>query len=277
MRFLKILFFIGIYSSLSTLLFSQRYRNGINEFGIQLGGSNYFGDLAPEIVLKETHFAAGVFYKYHHSKYFTSRYQFTYASISGNDNNFNSNLYRNLSFQSQIFELGYFTEFNFKPFGINVREEHKTVYVFSGINLFHFDPKVRLAKGDLVSLRDLATEGQVVDKKKKYSLIQPAITLGIGYKFNIGRKYVIGTEIGFRKTFTDYLDDTKNNYPSYAAILAAQGLTAAEISHAQTLNNQPPIHPNTMRGDKHLKDWYFIFGITISKRSVNLQPCPSSM
>lgn len=256
---------------------SQKYRNGINEFGILIGGSNYFGDIAPEIVLNETKLSLGLLYKYHHSKYFSSRYQFTYGAISGSDQNFKANQYRNLSFQSQIFELGYFTEFNFKPFGINVREEHKTVYVFSGLNVFHFNPKVRLKQGDWVSLRDLATEGQVVDKKKKYSLIQPAVTLGIGYKFNLGRKYVVGMEIGFRKTFTDYLDDTKNNYPSYAAILAAQGLTAAEISHAQTLNNNPPIQAGTMRGDSHLKDWYVIFGITISKRNVNLQPCPSSL
>jgi hypothetical protein len=274
---LRYFLFVALFTTISGNLLAQKYRNGINEFGLLIGGSNYFGDIAPEIVLKETKLSLGLFYKYHHSKYFTSRYQFTYGAIAGSDQNFKANQYRNLSFQSRIFELGYFTEFNFKPFGINVKEEQTTVYVFSGLNLFHFNPKVRLSKGDLVSLRDLGTEGQIVDKKKKYSLIQPAITLGVGYKFNLGRKYVIGLEIGFRKTFTDYLDDTQNNYPSYAAVLAAQGLTAAEISHAQTFDNRPPIQSGTMRGDKHLKDWYMIFGITISKRNVNLQPCPSSL
>lgn len=258
-------------------MFSQRYRNGKTEIGIFLGGGNYFGDLAPEIVWKETKPAFGLLYKYHHSKYFSSRYQFAYTQISGSDLNFKSNNYRNLAFKSDIFEIGYFTEFNFRPFGINVREENNSTFVFGGINLFMFNPQRQLLNKDFVDLRDYGTEGQVIDKKRKYSLIQPAITLGFGHKINWGKKYVIGIEIGFRKTFTDYLDDTKGNYTDYIISTRTQGQTAADLSHPETLNGNPPIKAQTMRGDEHLKDWYFMFGITISKRKYNTQPCPSSL
>jgi len=115
-----VLYFNFRFLTLLSLLLSfdayaQRFRNGVTEFGLFLGASNYTGDIAPEIVWSESHPAIGLMYKYHHSKYFSSRYQFTYASISGSDQNFSANTYRNISFESDIYELGYNVEFNFKP------------------------------------------------------------------------------------------------------------------------------------------------------------------
>ena len=254
---------------------AQRFRNGVTELGLMGGISNYFGDIAPEIVWGESHPAFGLLYKYHHSRYFSSRYQFSYASISGKDKYFNGQAYRNIQFNSNIYEMGYFMEFNFKPFGINANqhEETGTTYVFSGVNMFLFEPTVTLPKGDELSLRDLGTEGQVINGKRTYSLIQPAISLGLGYKFNVRRKTVIGLEIGFRKTFTDYLDDTKNDYADYATIVAKQGAGTAEYAHPETLTGAKPIRAGVNRGDANFKDWYFIAGITISFRNVIGDPC----
>lgn len=248
--------------------FSQKFRNGVDEFGLMIGGSNYFGDIAPEIKLKETHLALGFLYKHHHSSYFSSRYQFAYGRISGDDKNFTSNAYRNINFYSDIFELGYNLEFNFLPYGINVHEKDKSPFVSLGLNIFMFNPKTKLPSGDPVSLRKFGTEGQHVNNKRKYALIQPNINLGLGYKIGFSKRFNMALEVGFRKTFTDYLDDTKDNYPSYAMLLAKQGATAAELSQPQTTVNNQVIDANTMRGDKHLKDWYFIMGITLSYRIV---------
>lgn len=260
---------------MSTGLYSQRFRNGVTELGFMLGGSNYTGDLAHEINLNETHPAFGIFYKYHHSRFFSSRYQFSFAKISADDRNSKANSYRNIHFESNIFEASYFTEFNFRPFGINrnQHEEKRTTYVFAGISMFMFEPVAVLPGGDKVELRDIGTEGQKMEGKKLYSLIQPALSLGLGYKFNVKRGTVIGLELGFRKTFTDYLDDTKGNYTDYNAIVAKQGLGAGEYAHPQTLRDRPPINAGTMRGDPHLNDWYFIAGITISFRNVIGDPC----
>jgi hypothetical protein len=260
---------------LTESLCAQKFRNGITEIGFLLGGGNYFGDLAPEIVLKETNPAIGLFYKKHHSKYFSSRYQFLYTSISGDDKNFKANSYRSLSFHSNIFELGYSLEFNFIGFGINNNQHEKpyTTYVFGGFNMFTFNPKAYLPSGDEVELRNIGTEGQVLENKKKYSLIQPALNFGIGYKFNIKNYTVIGIELGFRKTFTDYLDDVKGTYPDFAALNAKQGTGAGDFSQPQTVNGNPPFPAGTMRGDPHLKDWYMVAGITISFRSYKRTPC----
>jgi hypothetical protein len=264
---------------LSVSAFSQRFRNGINEMGILVGGGNYFGDLAPEIVLKETHPALGLFYKYHHSRYYTSRYQFAYTKVSGNDKNFAANSYRSLSFESNIFELGYSGEFNFRGYGANSnqREESSTSYVFAGFNLFMFNPTAELPSGDKIELRDIGTEGQKLKgkTKKTYSTIQPNISFGLGYKFNVKKTTVIGIEFGFRKLFTDYLDDTKGAYPDYQMMVNKQGVGAAELSQPQTTQGKPVIPAGTMRGDNHLNDWYFITGITISFRNILRDPCPS--
>lgn len=261
-------FLTAFFCCCLTFVSYAQYRNGKTEIGLLLGGSNYFGDLAPEIKLKETKFSAGVFFKQNHNKFFSSRYQFAYARIAASDKNFRANEYRNLSFFSNIFELGYNAEYNFVPFGMNVLEKNSSTFVFAGFNMFFFNPKTRLLNGDKVALRDFGTEGQVLDSKRKYSLIQPSVTLGLGYKVNISDKWVLGTELGFRKTFTDYLDDTKDVYTDYNALNAKQGTNAANLSQAQVPNGHPAIDANTMRGDKHLKDWYFIAGITISYRFV---------
>ncbi|NQW43719.1 MAG: hypothetical protein HQ463_09840 [Bacteroidetes bacterium] len=265
---LKFLFVILLCFAAEFTLSAQKYRNGRQEFGLMIGGSNYFGDIAPEIVFKETKIAGGIFFKNNHSSFFSSKYFLNYARISGSDKNFKANQYRNISFFSDIYELGYDLEFNFKPFGMNVNDKPTTTYVFAGFNLFFFNPKTKLANGDRVSLQRFGTEGQILNDKRKYALIQPALNLGLGYKFNAGKKWDIGAEIGFRKTFTDYLDDTKGNYTDYAALNAKQGGTAVDLSQPQTTQGKPPIDNGTMRGDSHLKDWYFVMGITISFRNV---------
>ena len=47
--------------------------------------------------------------------------------------------------------------------------------------------------------------------------------MGVGAKFNINRKYALGLELGYRYTFTDYLDDVSTVYASPSDIIAANG------------------------------------------------------
>src|SRR5687768_14100169 len=91
------------------------------EIGGMLGASNYNGDLAREIVLKETHIAGGAFIRYNLGKYWSIKPAFQIGTISGSDKNFKENKYRNLSFKSNITEFSTVMEYNFKPFGAQVR------------------------------------------------------------------------------------------------------------------------------------------------------------
>jgi hypothetical protein len=78
--------------------------------------------------------------------------------------------------------------------------------------------------------------------------------------------WILGVEGCWRKTFTDYLDDVGGFYPDYKTMVDKQGQVSAQYSHAQTLNGQPFTPAGNMRGDKHLRDWFYFIGFTASYR-----------
>jgi hypothetical protein len=51
--------------------------------------------------------------------------------------------------------------------------------------------------------------------------------MGGGIKWAVDRRWLIGLEYGFRKTFTDYIDDVSTTYYPNHEILANYGATAA--------------------------------------------------
>lgn len=243
---------------------AQKHFTGRNEFGLVGGISNYYGDLSQGQNLKHFHPSLGVFHKYNFSGYISNRIQVSYLKISGTDSGSESYAYRNLTFQSAIGELSEMIELNFHKFGTNINDKFSTPYAFAGLSAFIFGPR-RLENNDL-KLRPLRTNGG-----KKYSYLQPAVTLGLGYKFMFTPRknrgaWVVGIEGAWRKTFTDNLDDVSGQYPDYPDMVANQGAQAAQYSHAQTLNGNPPFAKGVMRGDPHLKDWYYFLGLSLSYR-----------
>lgn len=205
-----------------------------------------------------------MYYKAQFSGFFSYRLQGSYMSIQGTDVNNRSYAARNLSFKTDIYEVSNIFEFNFQSFGMNYNDATFTPYFFSGLAGFFFDPR-RLENED-IKLRNLKTEGQ----KHPYSLFQPAIPIGFGLKtMSNPRKsrgvWVLGIEGNWRKTFTDYLDDVNDTYPDYKTMSDKQN-GSAQYSHAQTMNGDAPYSAGTMRGDTHLKDWYYSINITLSFR-----------
>lgn len=242
---------------------AQRFFAGRMEFGLMLGGSNYHGDLAREIVFNETHLMGGVYFERNFNEWFSLRFNGAYGKISGSDANFPEFALRNLSFYSHIAEGAVLGEFNFQPFGLNPNLSYITPYVFTGLAFFHFNPKTEF-NGEEIQLRRLGTEGQGLNGKKRYSLLQPAIPLGFGIKVKSGRHMLVGVEVGFRKTWTDYLDDVKGEYPDYDVMLEEKGLLAASLSHRyKEIESNYTTQASKMRGDPHLNDWYFFMNLRI--------------
>ena len=246
--------------------FAQRFFDGRNEFGIVGGVSSYHGDLTHGFDIKRFHPSAGVYYKYSMSSFFSYRLQGSFLKIDGTDEGDPSYGIRNLTFQSDVYELGNFFEFNFQPFGLNYGDKTWSPYFFSGLNIFMFDPR-RLENED-IKLRNLRTEAQ----RRSYSRWQPSVPIGFGIKGISLRRHkgngvwIFGLEGCWRKTFTDNLDDVNRNYPDYNTMVDKQGAASAQYSHTQTLNGDQPFAANTMRGDTHLKDWYYFIGLTMAYR-----------
>ena len=80
--------------------------------------------------------------------------------------------------------------------------------------------------GQWVSLRDLGTEGQFFDADTReqysnlyskeppnpYSKFQIVLPVGIGARYKLTNNLDISMEVGYRHTFTDYLDDVSGEY-----------------------------------------------------------------
>ncbi|MFT4522725.1 MAG: opacity protein-like surface antigen [Bacteroidia bacterium] len=254
-------------SFLLVLLLSAQYGQAQDwEFGLMLGASNYHGDLAYNIVPGETHPAFGVHMKYNFTPIWSIRPGFMYGSISGSDANYEEYKYRNLHFKSDILELSTVMEFNFVPFGSRILSKDFTAYAMAGIAVFYHDPKAEY-KDNWHSLRKLRTEGQ--NSKQQYGNIQVAIPFGGGFKYNLNKNWVVGFEVGWRKTYTDYLDDVSTLYPdledqssqygSLSAALSDRSWEVDGVGEALSLAGDE-------RGDPALKDFYFFSNFTFTYR-----------
>lgn len=205
---------------LATASFYSKAQDGLSyvqqgEFGITVGAAHYFGDLNTRAGLNRPKPALGAFFRKQFGNYVGLRVAAHYAQLGYSDT-YSKNEYqkvRNLSFNSNIFELGLQGDFNFFKFVPNDPYHNFTPYVTLGVGLFTYDPYTYL-DGNKVFLRPLGTEGQLGGYmgRKEYSTMSLCVPFGIGIKYNISEKINISLEIAQRFTMTDYLDDVSTTY-----------------------------------------------------------------
>lgn len=253
---------LGLFTLAFTSVSAQKW-----EVGGSIGGANYSGDLARRIVLNETNLQAGILARYNFNEYFSWRPGINYLKVSGGDYNFNETQFRNLSFFSTIWELDNRIEFNFLRFGTSVLAKRMSTYVFLGLNAFYFNP-MAIYGGETVELRNLGTEGQTLPGNKRYSNVNIAIPMGIGYKISLSDNWVFSVETAWRKTFTDYLDDVSGLYPDFAALAARGNNTTIALSDrsAEVAPFERRAEAGVWRGNPRYKDWFLSTGITFTYR-----------
>ena len=238
------------------------------EIGGFIGLSNYSGDLqATNMEPTEFNIAYGLFGRINLNRHFSGKVSFTRGQISGDDYNSDTvsgRRQRNLSFRSNIYELAVTGEFNFIPYDIK-NNKIAAFYLFGGISVFHFNPTAEY-DNDVYYLQKLGTEGQYLEgsSTKPYSLFQLAIPMGLGTKFNLNQRSNIGIEVGFRKTFTDYLDDVSSVYPDVEALEEVDPI-AASLSYRSPeyyeVNQKDLGNPEgNIRGNPTSMDWFFLYG-----------------
>lgn len=244
-------------------LFSQQ-RLQLTIFG---GLSNYQGDLqGREFTFDQSNPALGLGLKYDFTPHIAIRTSLNFAKVGGDDKRNASTLqFRNLSFESKITEGNLLLEYTL----MNMEEKAFSPYVFAGIGLFHFNPYAFDTLGNKVNLKPLSTEGQGLAQypdRKPYKLTQFNIPFGGGVKFRISSNTVLSYEIGFRKLFTDYLDDVSTSYVDQFILAQERGPKAVEMAYrAGELKSGDPNYPaaGTIRGGAKYKDWYYFQGITL--------------
>jgi hypothetical protein len=187
------------------------------EFGFSAGASHYFGDLNTNARINRPKLALGAFFRKQFGNYIALRVgahfaQVGYSDIYNKDNDYQRR--RNLSFNSNIWELALQGDFNFYKFVPGDPNYRFTPYITLGAGIFSYDPYAYL-NGQKVFLRPLGTEGQgssVYPERKPYSTMAFCLPFGVGVKYSWNDRMNIGFEIVHRFTNTDYLDDVSSTF-----------------------------------------------------------------
>ncbi len=147
------------------------------------------------------------------------------------------------------------------PFRMNptTKAAHRRgqLVLMAGIGLFHFTPYSTVGNSSTyVQTYNLDLEGQGWGGSypKQYSLWQPAIPLGLGWKWDIGRHLNLGLEYMYRYTFCKYLDGVSGKYVDPRAFYSHMSATQAALAESvadkeQYFNNQPPNVAGNLRGN----------------------------
>jgi hypothetical protein len=243
------------------------------EFGIFAGAPLYTGELTNNkpVVLSETKPGFGGFARYNVNKYFTVKSNIYYGTISGDDANASSrsDRIRNLSFRSDILDIGVQGEFNFSGFNTLKENLRSSFYGLLGLSVFRFNPRAKY-KGKWYDLQELGTEGQGTAKfneRDPYALTQIAIPFGVGFKHAFDKHWSIGLEVGFRYTFTDYIDDVSKTYVSPSILRGTNGKISPKLSNrtGEVLEDgRKELNSQDQRGDPTTNDGYHFVGLTLS-------------
>ena len=259
----RLLLFLCLF--LFALVSNAQHDFDLNLF---LGTSNYSGDLQDKrFTLKQAQLAGGIGLSYAISDHFTARASFKIGKISADDK-VGRNRNRNLNFSSEITEGSLNLQYLVTPLSAHVF----TPYLFAGVAIYHFDPFTHDSTGRKYYLKPLSTEGEgFISGRNNYSLTQFSIPLGAGVKMPLSDNITVGFEVGYRKLFTDYLDDVSTTYVDPGLLLANRGTKALELAYrGDELKAGSNTYPTgNQRGNSRYKDLYYFTGLTLSFRLSN--------
>ena len=96
------------------------------------------------------------------------------------------------------------------------------------------------------------------------------LPFGVGVRMVLTDRVDVGVEFGYRKTFTDYMDDVSRSYIDQNALLLARGPKAVEMAfrtpELPTHSNDPYPVDLEKRGSPQYKDNYYFLGVTLTYR-----------
>lgn len=244
-KLLLLVLLLGVFSTADAQRW-KRYRwetiygIGAANFLGELGGADQIGtDYMKDLEISKTRLAIMAGIRFKQTQNISHKLALHFGMVAGDDQTTEEpiRLARNLNFRSPLLELGYNFEFylrkekrghRFKLRGVRgLKSMGIYPYGFFGISGFFFSPQGKV-DDEWTWLRRWNTEGQTLSPtREQYSRVQLAIPLGVGLKWSVDRRWLIGIEYGLRKTFTDYIDDVSTTYFPNEQIRTAFGTTAA--------------------------------------------------
>lgn len=254
-KLLTFIFYLPLIGSAQNFHFSGRF-----------GLAGYQGDLkAHSISLSQSKIMGSIGVRYDLSERFTARSYLSLTSLHADDKKGTASMQlRNLNFQTKLFDWELTAQYS--VFSLNDR--WWTPYLFAGIGLYHFNPYTKDQLGDKAYLQPLSTEGEgFIQGVNNYKLTGLSLPLGLGIDYALNEDMRLGIELGYRKIFTDHLDDVSGNYVDRAALLNARGQTAVDLAwRGDEINGAPYPPTGYPRGNPNQKDGYYYIALTYTVR-----------
>lgn len=257
------------------------------EFGVSAGAAHYFGDINTRAALNRPKLAAGIFFRKQFNNYVGVRVAAHFAQLGYSDIYNTKNEYqrrRNLSFNTNIWELAVMGDFNFFKFVPGDPYYRFTPYVTLGVGFFSYDPYTYY-QGQKVFLRPLGTEGQGYAEypdRKPYGTMALCVPFGVGVKYALTDRINVGFEVIHRFTNTDYLDDVSKTFvnPSIYPDNPTDGSPSiAELLNDRSYETGDPIGfvngTGRQRGYPKQKDQYIMAEFTVSFNLTSYR-CPTA-
>jgi hypothetical protein len=260
-------FILYLLISLGFKGYSQTYTDFTWSYNLALGAANMMGDLGGsdfignegmDLDFKSFRPAIGAGIMFNRGS-FSLGTNLWYTRLAGNDEftiqEFQNK--RNLCVSTDLLELNLITEI--RPFGRSYTLNR--FYVYGGIAGIYYQPKAEY-DDERIKLRPLGTEGQnYLENSNPYSELDLVIPYGFGYKFKLERSTSLVLDFGFRKTFTDYLDDVSTVYADPVALAASDGDLAVALADRSI----DGMVAGSERGNPEKDDFYFIISLKFEK------------
>lgn len=189
---------------------------------------------------------------------------------------------RNQTVKTNVWEGNLMLELNVFRFNLKNNKrlawKHISPYLLMGVGYFHYNAKNYLEDpsgqyaSKWVSIYDLNLEGDgwfgTNNRETRESRWGMQIPLGVGVKWDIGKRLNIGVEYLYRYTFKDQIDGVSGKYINPA--LFEQNLSTQQAIQANALYDKSSyINPvikhaeGEMRGNPEVNDSYSSFAISI--------------
>lgn len=278
----KIIIGISLFFSVNNATAQSNEVVLVGEFGVTAGAAHYFGDLNTRAGLNRAKPTVGIFFRKQFGNYIGMRLSAHYAQL-GYADKYSKNEFqklRNLSFNTNIWELAVHGDFNFFKFVPNDPNYIFTPYITLGLGVFSYDPYAYL-RGQKEFLRPLGTEGQNAnyEGRSQYGTMAIAIPFGVGIKYNVSPNMNISFEISNRLTTTDYLDDVSTTYAGAGSFpggpSGAPGTAQLLQDRSYEIRNGYQFQQGQQRGNAKQKDQYIFAEIGISFNITSYR-CPSA-
>lgn len=229
-----------IFLLIGITVFSQKRAPKTWELGILLGRSYYSGELNPKTHVGNEvgNFAFGALARYNINRRYSLRGGLNFGGLNAEDHNVELpfNQYRMASFESRYTEAHVLLEFNFMPYEIGEPTFPFSPYLYVGPGIFF---------NNVDFYQEGVSEGSEDGEEENQSSTELTLPFGFGFKMNLGQRFGLSLEWGFRKA-GDEVDGLPNS-----------------------------LENNYQNGKSYNKDWFSVAGVILTYRITKKGICPA--